>query len=282
MLFGGFSNQFGWLFFGFGMIFVWVFGGSSVLYNCVFFSGKLATTDCTISAVVKTNITVNEQPLYEYRYSYSVNNISYTGSTRDFGGKYSRGDKAVIEYSVRNHTRSRIKGLSENKWIGLFTLIFPIVGLAFITCGVRKAVKGSRLLCNGKQAVGVLVSQEPTNTSINEQPVYKFTFQFKADDEEPYTVIAKTHILDRFAGENIEVPEEQMDESDYKAVREPLLYNPLNPTDAVLLDDLPGGPRIDERGEIQGNALSLIPILIIPGVSIIGHSYWFLYILEIL
>jgi hypothetical protein len=282
ILFGGFSNQFGWLFFGFGMIFVWVFGGSSALHSWVFFSSELALTEGTISAVAETNITINNQPLYEYRYSYSVNNISYTGSTRDFGGKYRKGEKAPIEYSVRDHARSRVKGMSESKWTMLLTLIFPVVGLAFIVSGMRKAVKGNRLLSNGKQAVGVLISQEPTNTRINDQPVYKFTFEFTADDGEYYRAVAKTHVLERFAGENIKVSEDLIDEHNYETVKEPLLYNPIDPGDAIMLDDLPGGPRINDRGEIQSNVPALIPSIIIPGVGIIGHTYWFLHVLEIL
>ena len=112
LLFGGFTNQFGWLFFGFGLIFVWVFGGSQALYNLIFFNGALNMVEGRISEVVETSVSINDEPVYEYRYSYVVNDQRYEGASRAFYGEYAPGDQAVIAYTERNHTRSRAVGLS--------------------------------------------------------------------------------------------------------------------------------------------------------------------------
>ena len=56
---------------------------------------------------------------------------------------------------------------------------------------------------------------------------------------------------------------------------EPLLYDPMRPSYAVMLDDLPGNPRIMENGTIHaGPAASTIKVLVIPLVTIIGHGIY--------
>ncbi len=146
ILLGGFCNQFGSFFFGFGMIFVWVFGGSNALYNLAFFSGNLAITEGTITAIVETNVSINESRIYEYCYSYTVNGDSYQGADRDFGGLYDPGDTVPVEYPTKETGRSRIKGMSTGSFGLLIAGVFPIVGLAFVTIGIRKGLKGGRLL----------------------------------------------------------------------------------------------------------------------------------------
>ena len=291
ILLGGFSNQFGWFFFGFGMIFVWIFGGTATLRNVVFFSGELPVADARITDVVETDVTINEQKVYEYRYAYRVDGVDYEGATRANAGKYKVGAKAVVEYPAQSPGRSRIQGLSsDHAWVSLICAIFPAIGLTFMFFGIRKGLKGARLLRHGKHATGVLISTEPTNASINHQPVIKFTFEFEADDERSYEVIAKTHVSERFAGEDVSHDDasdrgiderEAGDEETFAGdIHEPLLYDPSNPSDAIMLDDLPGGPRINENGEIQGAVSSLVPLLIVPGVSFFGHSLWLLHVLE--
>ena len=153
ILLGGFNNQFGWLFLGFGLVFVWVFGGSSALHDLAFFSGELAVTEGTVSAVIETNVSLNDETIYKYRYSYVVDNVTYTGVTKAFRGRYKEKDNAVVEYSVRDHGRSRIQGLSISTGMAfLIALLFPLVGLIFISLGVRKGLRGGRILRDGKQA----------------------------------------------------------------------------------------------------------------------------------
>ena len=273
ILLGGFLNQFGWYFFGFGMVFVWLLGGSSALYALAHFHGDVAVTEGRISAVVETNMSINEERVYEYQYAYRVNGAEYFGATKAYYGEYEVNDPASVEYTLRDPTRSRIQGLGFGLWIALVTGVFPMIGLVFMAFGIRKGIRGARLLRYGKQATGTLVSQEPTRIEVNDQPVFEFTFEFEVEGEGLFEVVARTHLTERFAGE---------ESDDEDGVREPLLYNPHDPNDAILLDDLPGGPRIDERGEIRGVILSLLPSLIIPGVTVVGHGYWVLYLLELL
>ncbi|MHC4335254.1 MAG: hypothetical protein ACYSUP_15040, partial [Planctomycetota bacterium] len=49
ILFGGFMNQFGWLFVGFGLIFVWIFTLRADVTSWYYFRGQLAETTATVT-----------------------------------------------------------------------------------------------------------------------------------------------------------------------------------------------------------------------------------------
>ncbi|MEM7029862.1 MAG: DUF3592 domain-containing protein [Chloroflexota bacterium] len=282
LLFGGFSNQFGWLFFGFGLIFFWVFGGSTSLYSLVYFSGELNLVEGIVLDVVETSVTVDEARIYEYQYQYVVNDRQYEGATRSYYGEYNKGDTAVITYSVANPARSRAAGVAIWDGVVWFTIIFPAVGLIFMLFGIGKAIKGIRLLRDGVQTTGTLISKEATNTTVNDQTVYKFTFRFFAEANRPFTVVGKTHVTERFAGEPELIPVHEAYTGQHHSTVEPLLYNPASPSDAVLLDDLPGGPRINQQGKIEADWTGMIVVTILPSIAVVGHGLWVLFLLEIL
>lgn len=290
LLLGGFLNQFGWLFGGFGLVFVWIFGGTAALHDLAFFRGELATTDGVITAVVDARMSINEQPVHRFEYEYSVDGEPYTGATKGFEGAYAEGANIIAEYVIADPGRSRIQGLSLGGGLMfLLPMIFPLVGFGMVAYGLYRGLRGGRLLRNGKLATGELVSVEPTNTKINEQTVYKYTFRFRADDGREYEAIGKTHDSTRFEGEAegdvgsdvMEFSDEEEGEQEEHVIREPLLYIPENPADSVLLDSLPGSPRIGDDGEITGSVFKLLPLLILPGLVFAGHGWWFLHVLEI-
>lgn len=276
LLLGGGWNRTGWFLLGFGLILVWVFGGTNVLRDVAFFSGGLGVAEGQVASVTRTRVSINEKRVYEYHYTYSVDGISYEGATKGFGGKYRAKSNAAVEYVLKNHARSRIRNLSTGKIGVLFVAALPLIGVGLMGFGIVKGLRGLRLLRYGKLTNGVLISREATNTSINKRTVYKYTFAFKNDDQQSCEVSAKTHLSGRFSGEHIDGVEQTQSAN----IEEPLLYDPHNPEEALLLDDLPGAPRIDSRGQIPGSMSSLVPSLILPAVIIGGHAYWILKVLE--
>jgi hypothetical protein len=139
----------------------------------------------------------------------------------------------------------------------LVSLIFPLIGAILIANGLRMGIKANRLLAYGKTAAGKLTSKVGTNVQINEKTVYKLTFEFTAEDGYSYEVIAKSH-----------TPEKLEDEA-----QEPLLYDADDPNYAVMLDSLPGSPRVDERGNIRtASPVQALLSLVLPLVTIIGHG----------
>ena len=239
VLFGGFFNQFGWLFFGFGMIFVWVFGLSADFSSAQFALSESKTTQGTISDIQSTSASENDTPVYANHFVFRVEReeTDYAGVSYTTGQRFSIGQMVPVQYLVDNPDVSRIEGARGNTfspWIICLVAIFPTIGLIFIIAGLRRGVKGNRLLHNGKIGQGRLVDKSATNTRINNRTVFKLTFEFEAEDGMTYQATAKSHLTENLEDE----PWEQ------------LLYNPRNPSDAVLVDNLPGAPDIDESGNI--------------------------------
>ncbi len=261
-LFGGIVNQFGWLFFGFGMIFVWVFVPDIDFTSWYRFRGDVATAQGTVTAVRKTHMSENNVEVYEIRYAFAADDgRRYEGTSYMTGARYGDGQAVDVEYRKDGPGVSRIQGARRGAapiWVS-FVLVFPLIGLVLIVAGLKKGIKANRLLGRGKLGLGTLKSKEPTNTSINDQPVYKLTFEFAAEDGQTYEVVAKTH-------------ETRLLEDD---AEERLLYDPWNPRYAAMLDNLPGAPEIDQMGHLKSaGPLRGLAVLILPLLTLLGHGLY--------
>jgi hypothetical protein len=266
---GGVLNQLGWAFFGFGLIFVWGFGLNSDLSFWLFRLNNVATAQAVIVDVENTNASENDTPVYAYRYTFRVERLEaeYPGVSYSTGRLFEPGQTVTVEYIPDRPAISRIQGTRRaifSPFAICIVLIFPLIGLGFIIPGVINGIKANRLLAHGKVGLGRQLSMVPTNTRINKQQVYKLTFEFIADNGSRYEVVTRTHL-----------PHVLDDES-----QERLLYDPANPAYAVMLDNLPGSPRLDDMGRIQAaTMLGGLGVLILPALALMTGSAIFLSML---
>ena len=264
VLFGGFISQFGWLFFGFGLIFVWAFTANMNLKGWLALRGELENTQGVITKIEKHTASRGKhgtRTYYQHYYSFEgPDGIEYTGfSKQDYSLKV--GEKVTILFPKDIPNVSKISGMQASVIgpMGLIPVVFPVIGLCLIIAAFRKGLKANGLLANGVLGKGRLKYKEKTNTQVNNQPVYKLTFEFSTPEGTSYEVSAKTHM-----------PEKLEDQQE-----EPLLYEPIYPKNAVMLDNLPGAPRIDENGNIRaGSPLVALLSLVIPVGGIIGHGVY--------
>ncbi len=263
VLFGGFNNQFGWIFFGFGMIFVWIFTAHSDVTSIFLFRLQTRTTIGIVESVQPTNATENDVQVYEVRYTYFDNLGEQHGDASYTTGHPGALARVNVEYVVAFPSISRVEGMRREMFGpgAAFVIIFPMIGLGFLTSGIWYGLKANRLLSQGRIAFGKLISTVSTNTSINNRPVLKLTFNFKDQDGLDWDVTAKTH-----------EPEDLRDE-----LEEPLLYDPNNPSIAVLLDNLPGSTEFDSSGNlIAASFWETVKVLLVPGLSVVGHGIYLL------
>ncbi|MGD8453005.1 MAG: DUF3592 domain-containing protein [Phycisphaerae bacterium] len=268
VLCGGFANQFGWLFLGFGLVFVWIFVGFGDVSSIFIFRGELDTAMGHVTHGEKTSFSEGGDenndgtPIYAIHYTFTdEDDRTYDGVSYATGRELDAGANVTIEFPAGSPETSRIRGMRRAPFgaLVLITWVFPLVGAIFVVAGLRKGVRGGYLLRNGRLAHGRLLDKKTTNTRINNRMVYKLTFAFEADDGVTYEAIARSH-----------EPEKLEDEAD-----ELLLYDPLRPEKAVLLDNLPGQPRFDEFGQIRtGSVRAALRVLILPAVTIIGHGLY--------
>lgn len=268
VLLGGFLNQFGWIFFGFGLIFVWAFTVNADLTSWYRFRGQINTAEGTVIHSKKTRFSIDsskhgeDTPVYAIHYAFTgPDGAEYKDVSFNTGKQFDEGQTVTIEHLQDNPQVSRIKGMRRKPigFFGLTAVAFPLIGLLFITIGARKGIKANRLLALGEQTTGRLKSKEKTNTKVNNKPVYKLTFEFNIPEGMTYETVAKTHDTAKL--------EDQTEE--------PLLYDPMRPSYAVMLDNLPGNPRIMENGTIRADtAVNTFKVLVIPLATIIGHGIY--------
>ncbi len=277
ILLGGPTLFIGSLLLGFVLCFVWLFGGATLLRDWILFKeSDIEKTEGIVISIRDANVELNEQRVYSYHYEFNLNGETYQNQTKSFANRHHVGERVGIEYRTEDPHYSRIINLNTGKeglWI---TVPFVFAGIAILGFGIRNRLKGIRLLRDGIPEKAVLLHKTATGSSVNDNPVYKFTFGYTVDNQD-YVVTSKTHDLTRFAGEpNLN---ENASQNNSKEIREPILYDPNTPRVSVLLDSLPGSPRIDSSGNINCNTSRLVLILLAPILVILGHLYWLAQIL---
>jgi hypothetical protein len=235
---GGVMSQFGWGIMAFGMIFVWAFDAGGALRSSIRFAGELATAEGVSTGWRQTSLTINDVRVYETSYSFrSGDGYDLTGASYQTGGYVEGGQPVTVEYVPSNPSLSRILGMRASS-AGLavsLVYIFPIIGLALVMAGLRKGLRARRLLSTGQLAFGTLKSKEPTSTQINNQTVFRYTFEFEVPGGGRHEVVAKTHRPTVLEDEELER----------------IVFDPRYPGEATLLDELPCRPSIDSRGDFS-------------------------------
>jgi hypothetical protein len=264
ILFGGLRNQFGWILLGFGMVFVWIFALNADLTSPFLFRLETATTRGRVESIHGTNASSNDRPIFEVRYTYFDNyGRPQAASCYATGGHPEVGDQVTVEYVSAFPEISRLPGMRRRTFgaLAAFPVLFPLVGLGLLLSGAKHGLKALRLLREGKIAFGTLISTESTRARINDRPVLKLTYAFKGEGAYEWQVTARTHN-----------PEALRDEAE-----EPVLYDPADPTTAVLLDELPGPIEFDRSGRIvPGTLLETAKVLLVPSLTVIGHGTYVL------
>jgi len=264
VLFGGVINLFGWIFFGFGMIFFWAFVMNSDLASLYQFSGPIETANGVVAESRETGASENDRSIYAHEYAFQHYGRDYLGVSYTTGQQLPEGAAVVVEFPAGNPEVSRIRGMRQGMFgpAVIFVVIFPSIGLGFVVFGLGRGLRAAHLLAHGKLAFGTLASKEPTNTRVNNQTVYKLTFDFSTDDGRRAQAVARSH-----------QPQQLEDDA-----RESIFYNPDTPAKAVLFDSLPGSPRITSSGNFDpewtaGALLSLLPVLL----TVLGHGTYIFF-----
>ncbi|MCB0166234.1 MAG: hypothetical protein KDI79_18535 [Anaerolineae bacterium] len=268
LLFGGFANQFGWFWLSITMVFFWIFAAMTSLNGLYFLWGATETAPGTVTQIEQTGASENDTPVYVTQYAFRVERLEteLLGRSYTTGQHFSPNQTVTVEYLRDRPEISRIQGTrfgTFSPWVFCLVGLFPAIGLAFVGFGLISGLRASHLLRHGKVAQGRLIEKTPTNTRINDQTVYKLTFAFTADDGRQYQAIARSH-----------QPHNLEDED-----QEQLLYDPHRPTRAVLLDNLPGAPSIDDSGYIFADPSRFWRSLLLPTIVLVSNSLAFIFVI---
>jgi hypothetical protein len=242
---------FGWIFFGFGMLFFYFFGGNADI-SFLTFRGPHPTVPGQVTKVDDTHASEGDERVHAHSYQYSVAGRTLSGTSYTTGPAAEVGQPVVVEYDPAEPAQSRIAGMRRavfGPW-ALILGILPLVGLLIMVFAMRSGARRNRLLRDGLLAMGQLKSKEATNMKVNRRRVYALTFEFTARDGTRHTAEARSS-----------TPESLEDEA-----REPLLYDPANPSVAYLLDDAPARPGFDGTGALVGRPAAAVGALLVPAL----------------
>ncbi|MCC6727650.1 MAG: DUF3592 domain-containing protein [Saprospiraceae bacterium] len=108
VLFGGFMQQFVWIFFVMGSLFSWISLPMSSVKYWSEFRKKWEKVPGKIISAEATNTAVNEELVYQYLQSFEVNGQRYTGKSFSVGQDFQAGQEVTIEYDAKNPTDSHV------------------------------------------------------------------------------------------------------------------------------------------------------------------------------
>lgn len=263
VLFGGVLQPVGWLVIGFSMIFVWAFAMNADFSSLSQFGGELTETRATVTASERTSFSEGGSntnpgtPIYRVSYSFTEGGQTWEGESYTLGSGYSVGSSAPVEFPAGKPSVSRIVGARGAPFgvAVLFVLVFPIVGFVLVLIGFRGGLSRAILLNRGKLARGRLTDKQATATKVNDQTVYRMTFEFEAEDGRTHTCEARTH--------NTHLLEDEEN-------GELILYHPANPKHSFAVDLLPAGVKITEEGEYKVPSMGALLFALLPPFLAVG------------
>lgn len=248
------AAQLGWVVFGFGMLFFWIFGARADFSFATFHVD--GQTQGRVTRVDDTGASENEIRVRAHHYEYSVAGRTLTGTSYATGESVSVGAQVPVEYDQGTPERSRIAGMRRALFgpAAALVVIFPAVGAIILFFATRSGVHRNHLLREGILTTGTFVRREPTNVTVNKRRVWEVTFEFTDRNGLRHEAKARGTDTSRLEDD----------------AREPLLYDPDDPSSACLLDEAPARPQL-EHGQLVGRPLAALLSLIVPGLVIGAH-----------
>lgn len=188
------------VFFGtFGMLFVWLFFPWRLWDEWLLSRDGVREASGLVNHVRKTNMSVNEAKVYEYRFSF-VPQAGTAVSALCFatGRDWIEGSEVTVRYLPDRPQVALIVGASLNQGglFGAFVIIFPLVGYGM--AGIALIFRGNptRLLREGVAAEIDVLSVEKTTMTVNDQPVYRITLSAPGETGGPPVILRRLDVAD--------------------------------------------------------------------------------------
>jgi hypothetical protein len=226
--FGRTSFIIGFLFGLIGLVLVLLF--SSRLNWKLLLAGRndFIQANAVITESVETDYSANNQSLYEFHYRYlPEGEIPQYGSFLEYTGTYRVGQEIRIEYLADSPGISRFSGTDRRNFdqiMFLAGIVCLLAGFLFLYPSIRKTHRERKILMLGLPAKGRLIHAEPTNLKVNEQTVYKLTYEYPTGPNKSQKFSLRSHLIRNLSEEHFEN----------------LVYDPRKPSSAVIIDTLPG------------------------------------------
>ncbi len=167
---------FGGIFLSMGLIFSWVFFPRHLLEQWKLGHAPTLTTPGKITAVEETKVSVNDQKIFRYGFSYRPDSGGTQGGTAYANGsRWSKGSPVTVRYLVEEPTLAVPEGarLSVGSASSCTLLIFPLLGGAILFFSINSVRVKRLILRDGRVTTATVNSIEKTNVEVNDRPQFK-------------------------------------------------------------------------------------------------------------
>jgi hypothetical protein len=220
-----------------------VFGGMGLVFTAIFFpwrfldDWRLAASEFTapgkVRSVGETNMSINDTKVQEYVFAFTLpEGAKQVASCYTTGLRWNEGDAVTIRYLPGRPEMACIDGarLSKGGGVGVFVILFPLIGGSLAGWGIVSRRKTASLLAQGRVAEVDVRAVDATRVQVNYQTLYKITLSpLPGGDGQPVTV-------KRWAKPEVNLLTQRALD------KEPLfvLYDPRRPKDLLFPEGLIG------------------------------------------
>ena len=183
------------------------------------------TTQAEIISIEKSKAKTVFSKIYKYNYKYSIDNKNYNG--KSYLKKKLDIKTANVFYKENIVEESCIVGMKTNTNSIFAVVFYSFLLLIFIFLLIRTfIIQLSKLKIIQTGIITKAVFREKKNTGTKwkkDQYIYELFFDFVANDGKTYKAKTQTIDINKLSDE----------------LYEPVIYNPQNPEEAVLIDEFP-------------------------------------------
>lgn len=252
------------------------FGGGSP------FSRNRGESQAASLTVTQTNLSICDTSVYQYDYTFTLADAQVMPGRSYATGHIADEKNPTVEYVLDDPQINRLRGTRTRPFtpgVVLVTIAFLAVFTVPPIIAVRQTLRKVRLLRDGEVAEATITSiTAPGGKEVSGQAFRKqwaslrnlpfvqgrcsnasIAFEFSLPDGDVVQATDMVTLTDRIVDEPAE----------------PILYDPLNPKRAFLLDGLPAGIRLTDDGEWQSDLKtgSLIRFALLPVAAAAGYLF---------
>jgi len=192
-----FLMLFGAIFAGVGGVLAAAFvSPSTVFAEMRLDSGGRSVAEGVITAVEDAGLKVNERPVWAYYFRFTAaGGAEHEGVSYRAGRAWSAGERHRVVYLEGRPEVARLEGtsLSKGGYFGLVTLLFPVIGVGVMGAALVSRMRLAKLLRDGLVTEGTIADVEPTGSRVNDFPVYRIHFDYRAQSGREESGTLRTH-----------------------------------------------------------------------------------------
>ena len=260
-LFGSTIVQVGLGIIAFLLVFLWSFSIDKTIIDAFRTRGGQSDWAVARGKIIDigfSGIRINSRGLYKAYFKFEVGDQSYEATSYGYRNQFPSHEpnsSVDVRYFSSEPSLAIVEGTRRHPFPGkggIFFLLFLIAPMSLVFYGLFHGLRAIKALKFGKTAKAKKTEKEPTQTRINNQRVYIYTFEFQDETGRSQEIKVRSHL------------DELMDREEAMTS----LYLDYEPGKAVLLESLSGNLFIDEKGTLHGDGQNFL-ILVFPAICLI-------------